>query len=72
MSNISNHATMIKKLEIIRDFGNKMGYEINEIEYTHYLNHRKCYTIELISTCDCDGYPYNWSWYLDDYTEVKL
>lgn len=61
---------MTKRIEIIRDFAEKMGYEVNEIEYTHCRNHRKCYSIELTGTWDGEGYPFSWSWYLDDYTEV--
>lgn len=52
-----------KKIEIIKDFAKKMGYTIDEYKCEH--EGRPCYSIELLETCDIEGNPYSWAWYLD-------
>lgn len=73
ISNISRN-----KIDAIKDFASKMDYEINEYNYTYARNWpcdkgkygRPCYCIELIGTCDSEGDPYSWSWFVDTGTEV--
>ena len=56
---------MENRIAIIKDFANKMGYEIYESKYNHCYNDRPCYSIELIGTSDSEGNPFAWAWYLD-------
>ena len=66
---------MEKELAIIRDFANKMGYEVNEYAYTTYSYNpkdtgRPAYIIELEGTSDSEGNPYCWAWFTDTYTPM--
>ena len=56
---------MNEQISIIKDFAEKMGYEIHEEDYKHCRNGRPCHSIELIGTSDGEGYPYGWAWYTD-------
>ena len=56
---------MEEKLRIIREFAKAMDYEINEYDYIHCRNKRKCHSIELIGTHDSEGDAFSWAWYLD-------
>lgn len=61
---------MKKEIAYIKEFAEKMGYDTNEYKFTHCENHRPCYCIELVGTCDSEGEAFQWSWYLD--TEEEL
>ncbi len=56
---------MKERIAYIKDFAKKMGYEISEYKYTHCDNGRPCLCVELIGTCDSEGNPFVWAWYLD-------
>lgn len=61
---------MLEKIKIIKEFAEKMGYEVNEI-ITSGLGIRSTYTIELIDTCDSLGYPYVWKFDVWTGEEIK-
>lgn len=61
---------MKERIAYIKDFAEKMGYEISEYEYTHCDNGRPCFYVALIGTCDAEGEPFAWAWYLDTEEEV--
>lgn len=61
---------MNRRIAIIKDFANKMGYEPYEDDYTHCHNGRPCHCIELGGTVDSEGNSYSWAWYRDTYEEL--
>lgn len=50
------HTNVERKIAIIKDFAEKMGYtaEVDEDD--------DCRWVELIGTSDSEGYPYCWVW----------
>ena len=60
---------MPKRIKIIKEFAEKMGYTIFEEVYKK--NNRPCYSIELLETSDIEGNPYSWEWYLDTGEEIS-
>lgn len=61
---------MKERIAYIKDFAEKMGYEVSEYKYTHCGNGRPCLYVGLIGTCDAEGEPFSWAWYLDTEEEV--
>ena len=60
---------MEKRIAIIKDFAEKMDYEVYELNYSNYINNRPCYSIELGGTSDSEGNCYSWAWYTDTFEE---
>ena len=60
---------MFRKINIIKDFAKKMGYDYCISEYNNCDNGRPMICIEIIGTCDSEGNYYNWAWYTDTYEE---
>jgi hypothetical protein len=56
---------MKERIAYIKDFAEKMEYEVKEYKYNHCDNGRPCLGIELIGTYDSEGEPFAWAWYLD-------
>ena len=60
-----------RKINAIKTFAKEMGYKTKENKYKDYENNRPCYSIELIGTSDCDGNPYAWAWYTDNWKSIE-
>ena len=71
MNNYELSNEIKQKIEIIKDFANKMDYAIKEAFYDDYFNNRPMYGIDLIGTSDSDGNPFGWAWYLDTQEELR-
>lgn len=61
---------MNERIAIIKDFAEKMGYDIIEQKYSHCRDDRPCYSIELGGTYDSEGNSYIWAWYMDTFEEI--
>ena len=60
------------KIKIIKQFGKDMGYKVHTCYYTHGFNQKPCFEIELYGTCDSEGNPYAWAWYVETGQEVEF
>ena len=60
---------MKNRIKIIKEFAEKMDYEISVHRYKAYGYGRPCKSIELIGTIDSEGNPFSWAWYLDTFEE---
>lgn len=56
-----------QKINIIKEFGNKMGYTVRVDQFDGYVDNEKTQPIievELVETRDSEGNPYSWAWNL--------
>lgn len=62
---------IVKEINILREFCNKMGYTYEEYYFEGYFSERskpshldgtRCYTFEIDNKSDREGNPYSWQW----------
>ena len=53
---------IVKEINILREFCNKMGYTYDEYYFEGRFDGTRCYAFDIDNKSDSEGNPYSWQW----------
>lgn len=60
--NYTDFPHIVKEINILREFCNKMGYTHDEYYFEGRFDGTRCYAFDIDNKSDREGNPYSWQW----------